>query len=130
MPLRGLSRRSCGFESRHSRKNTCKMAYCVVRLDAKIGPTTQTGVRVGTKRPKTDRNPSGSREDKPFLVASRPDREAGVRLHEMAGGQGSPSDAVESVRTAIVWAAEARHRPLARRRNAEARRPSVTGLRR
>jgi hypothetical protein len=48
------------------------MPYCVVRPDAKIGPTTQTGVRVGPKRPKTDRNPSGSREDKPFLVASRP----------------------------------------------------------
>jgi hypothetical protein len=27
------------------------------------------------------------------------DREAGVRLHEMAGGQGSPSDAVESSRS-------------------------------
>jgi hypothetical protein len=103
MPLRGLSRRSCGFESRHSRKNTCKMAYCVVRLDAKIGPTTQTGVRVGTKRPKTDRNPSGSREDKPFLVASRPTAKPAcdyAKRPEVKALPASPSNPAEVISAA------------------------------
>jgi hypothetical protein len=44
-----------GFESRRSRKSPCKSAYCVVMPDARIGLTTQTVVRVGSKRAKTAR---------------------------------------------------------------------------
>jgi hypothetical protein len=40
----------------------------------------------------------GSRVDKPFLVASRPTAKPACAT-EMAGGQGSPSDAVESSRS-------------------------------
>jgi hypothetical protein len=61
-----------GFESRCSSQRPCKSAYCVVRLDAEIGPTTQTRVRGGRIGSKSTEKPMESHEDKPFSDASRP----------------------------------------------------------
>ena len=44
-----------GFESRRSRKKTCKSACCVVGSGGTLQPTTQTLVRDGPKRAKTTR---------------------------------------------------------------------------
>src|SRR5262245_44073638 len=61
-----------GFESRRSRKNTCKSAYL---LSVQTPDSSRLHRRVfeegrnGQKRP---RNPSRGHEFKPFLAASRP----------------------------------------------------------
>jgi hypothetical protein len=61
-----------GFESRRSRKNPCKLAYCVVGSDARFGPTTQARVRRGPKQSKPVRNASRGHDFKPFSAASTP----------------------------------------------------------
>jgi hypothetical protein len=78
-----------GFESRRSRESSCKSAYCVVRPDAKVRPTTQTRVRVGPNRPKTGRKRIGEPRRQAVCGRVEADREGGARLHKIAGGQGS-----------------------------------------
>jgi hypothetical protein len=77
-----------GFESRRSRKKTCKFACCVVSLEAEIRLTTQTCVRGRSKRRKMARNPDpGSQFQAVFGLVDN-DRRPRVRLHRMAGGHG------------------------------------------
>jgi hypothetical protein len=62
-PIVVLAEHAChaggrGFESRRSRKKFCKSAYCVVRIDGRSEPTTQTFSRRDQKRAKTARNRS------------------------------------------------------------------------
>jgi hypothetical protein len=45
-----------GFESRRSRKNSCKLAYCVVWRDVRSMPNTHTFLEPTTKRPRMARN--------------------------------------------------------------------------
>src|SRR5438876_1127664 len=94
-----------GLESRRSRKSPCKSAYPVVRPDAESRPTTHTFNRVDTKRPKSGRNPVWEPRSQADFGGGKVRGEGGVRLHEMAGGQGSakrlPSD---STRTTLARA--------------------------
>jgi hypothetical protein len=61
-----------GFESRRSRRSPCKSAYCVVRLDAKIGPTTQRSFEAGRNGPKRARNPVPGSRFQAVLASSTP----------------------------------------------------------
>jgi hypothetical protein len=77
-----------GFESRRSRKKSCKSACCVVGSDAGIGPTTRTFPRDQSKATKTGKNRVRA---PPFQAVSRRAhvcRGSGVQLHKMAGGHG------------------------------------------
>jgi hypothetical protein len=60
-----------GFESRRSRKNPCKSAYCVVGLDARSAPTTHTLLEVTAKQAKTPENRFGSNDFRPGTGLSR-----------------------------------------------------------
>jgi hypothetical protein len=60
-----------GFESRRSRKNTCKFPCSVVGLDGGFWPTTQTGVRGDPKQSKSRRNAIGGHQFTRFSVASK-----------------------------------------------------------
>src|SRR6266567_7850604 len=75
-----------GFESRRSRKSTCKSAYCVAGSDANPGPTTQTCVREAPKPAKTARNASEEPRLQAVSPASTPPRDSRPPLHKMAGG--------------------------------------------
>jgi hypothetical protein len=58
---------------------------------------------VGPKRPKTDRNPSGSRTDKPFFVASRPTAKPAcdyAKRPEVKALPASPSNPAEVISAA------------------------------
>jgi hypothetical protein len=85
-----------GFESRRSRKNTCKngILRCQAGRENRADYTNGRSVRAET----AENRPKPFRESRRQAVLGRveADREAGVRLHEKAGGQCSPSDAVES----------------------------------
>jgi hypothetical protein len=74
-----------GFESRRSRKNPCKSAYCVVSLEARIGLTTQTCVRRSRNGAKW-RDPDPGSPFQAVSASSTTDRRPRVRLHRMAGG--------------------------------------------
>ena len=75
-----------GFESRRSRKSTCKSAYCVAGSDTNSGPTTQTCVREAPKPAKTARNASEEPRLQAVSPASTPPRDSRRPLHKMAGG--------------------------------------------
>jgi hypothetical protein len=60
-----------GFESRRSRKSSCKLAYCVVRTDAASHPTTHTFKRDDAKRPKTADNRFCDDDFKPIQAEFR-----------------------------------------------------------
>ena len=77
-----------GFESRRSRKKSCKSACCVVDLDVGSRPTTQTLQRGDPKRRKPVRNRSGGSPFQANQAELRPVHEKGVRLHETTGGHG------------------------------------------
>src|SRR6266571_5510590 len=55
-----------GFESRRSRKNRCKLAYCVVGSGARTEPTTQTFSRDEFKATKTAKSRVRVTPFKPF----------------------------------------------------------------
>src|SRR6266536_1029161 len=83
-----------GFESRRSRKNTCKSAYCVAGSDANPWPTTQTCVREAHKPAKTARNASEEPRFQTVSPASTPPRDSRPPLHKMAGGH-APDEVAE-----------------------------------
>src|SRR6266496_2744101 len=65
-----------GFESRRSRKSTCKSAYCVVWFDARSGPTTQTFLEATPKSSKTAGMRSRGYDFKPIQAKLRPTAKA------------------------------------------------------
>ena len=85
-----------GFESRRSRKNPCKIGILCCHAGRENRADYTNGRSGGAET--AENRPKPFRELRRQAVLGRVEayREAGVRLHEMAGGQGSPSDAVES----------------------------------
>jgi hypothetical protein len=80
--------RGRGFDSRRSRKSSCKSASCVVSLEAEWSPTTQNfraDTRNAQKRLETRRRVPDFQANSGCVKA---DPEPSVRPHKMDGGQG------------------------------------------
>jgi len=82
-----------GFESRRSRKKLCKSAGCVVGLDVRSGPTTQTSSRGDPKATKIDQNAVRGSRFQADLCRVQTGRGAAGRLHKKTGGHDTDSGA-------------------------------------